>query len=561
MQHKHESRRGVWLAVLFTLAALVISAAAAEVQQDGAPAPLPLRELDFGPFATALEALSEERVAVLDELVIEATFAELQAAMEAGDLTTVELTTYYLARIRDIDVDGLRSMQELNPDMLMIAAQLDAERASGEVRGPVHGIPISLKDNIGTGDAMHTTAGAAALAQARSDRDSHVASALREAGAVIIGKANMSEWANWMHSGPSGYSALGGQVLSPYGRSVGPYGSSTGSAVGTSANLVAASIGTETLGSLIAPASVNSVVAIYPSRGRVSRDRVIPVTDQSDTAGPVARTVMDAAKMLTVIAGLDPNDPTTVQEGSPTNYAAGLAPDGLAGRRIGFFTRIGAPVEGLKPADFLDHPKTGLGQVRAALKDAGAEIVLIWDEGLGVGDERESILREFYALANNGLRIGFAEYAAATGLTGSITSITDVVAFNDQDPEAYAFHGQPLLVTAVASTLSRAEYESIGARMRDRARSYVDGLLAMYELDAIAAIGNAFSVAYAIAGYPAITVPAGLAAYETPYAKQVGPTGLTFTGRLFEDAEIIGYAYAFEQASLLREVPRPSGVD
>ena len=263
-----------------------------------------MRELDFGPFATALEILSEERVAVLDELFIEATFTELQAAMEAGDLTAVELTTYYLARIRDIDVDGLRSMLELNPDALMIAAQLDAERASGDVRGPLHGIPISLKDNIGTGGAMHTTAGAAALAQPRSDRDSHVAAALREAGAVIIGKANMSEWAYWMHSGPSGYSALGGQVVSPYDRSIDPSGSSTGSAVSTSANLVAASIGTETLGSLISPVSVNGVVAIYPSRGRVSRDRVIPLTYQFDTAGPIARTVMDAAKLLTVIAGL-----------------------------------------------------------------------------------------------------------------------------------------------------------------------------------------------------------------------------------------------------------------
>ena len=192
-------------------------------------------------------------------------------------------------------MDGLHSMVELNPDALVIAAQLDAERASGVVRGPLHGIPVSLKDNIGTGDAMHNTAGTAALEQARSDRDAHVAAALREAGAVIIGKANLSEWAYWMHTGPSGYSALGGQSVSPYGRSIDPSGSSTGSAVGTSANLVAASIGTETLGSLISPAAVNGVVAIYPSRGRVSRDRIIPVTDQTDTAGPVARTVRDAA--------------------------------------------------------------------------------------------------------------------------------------------------------------------------------------------------------------------------------------------------------------------------
>ena len=534
---------------------ILIIAALTAAQQEVAPAPPPLRALDFGPFETALEALTEERVAALDELVIEATFAELQAAMAAGDLTAVELTTYYLSRIREIDVDGLHSMVELNPDALVIAAQLDAERASGAVRGPLHGIPVSLKDNIGTGDAMHNTAGTAALEQARSDRDAHVAAALREAGAVIIGKANLSEWAYWMHTGPSGYSALGGQAVSPYGRSIDPLGSSTGSAVGTSANLVAASIGTETLGSLISPAAVNGVVAIYPSRGRVSRDRIIPVTDQTDTAGPVARTVRDTAMLLTVIAGQDPNDPTTVAEISPTDYAAELAPDALSGKRIGFFTKIDAPIEGPTSAvEFLDL--LGLGQIRAALDQAGAEVVLIWDEGPSmIKDE------EFVALANNGLRIGFAEYVAATGLTGSITTIADVVAFNDQDPEAFAFHGQPRLVEAAASTLSREEYESMGARMRERARSYIDGLFAEYELDAIAAIDNTFSMAYATAGYPAITVPAGLAANGMPYAADGNPFGLTFTGRLFADAEIIGYAYAFEQASLLREVPNPAAGD
>ena len=534
--------------VACALAVLAAAGAHAGARQEVDVAPPPLRDLDFGPFTHALEALSEERVAALDEIVIEATFAGLHAAMEAGELTAVELTTYYLARIEVVDVGGLRSMLELNPDALTIAAQRDAERASGEVRGPLHGIPISLKDNVGTGDAMHTTAGAAALAQARSDRDSHVAAALREAGAVILGKANLSEWANWMHFGPSGYSALGGQVVSPYGRSLDPLGSSTGSAVGASANLVAASIGSETLGSLIAPASANGVVGIYPSRGRVSRDRVIPLVDQTDAVGPVARTVMDAAMLLTVIAGFDPNDPTTVREGSSTDYAAGLTPDALAGKRIGFFVGIGEPVEGLTPDEFLDAPDVGLGQVRAALAEAGAEVVLIWEEGQGPGEE-------FDALANNGLRIGFADYAAATGLTGSITSIADVVAFNDQDPDAFAFHGQARLADAAASGLSRAEYEAIGARMRSAARSYVDRLFAEYGIDAIASIGNAFSGAYAVAGYPAITVPAGLAADETIYAPDGSPFGLTFTGRLFEDARIIGYAYAFEQASLLREVP------
>ena len=519
-----------------------------------APAPPPLRALDFSPFEAALDTLSAQREAALDEIVIEATFAELQAAMAAGDLTSAELTTYYLARTREIDVDGLRSMGELNPDALTIAAQLDAERAAGAVRGPLHGIPISLKDNIGTGDAMHNTAGAAALAQARSDRDAHVAAALREAGAVLIGKANLSEWAYWMHGGPSGYSALGGQVVSPYDQAIDPLGSSTGSAVGTSANLVAAAVATETMGSLIAPAAVNGVVGIYPSRGLVSRDRVIPLTDHTDTAGPIARTVTDAAILLTAIAGYDPNDPATVQR-SPVDYAAGLVLDALAGKRIGFFTLNDEPLEGLTTAaEFLDE--AGLDPIRAALADAGAEVVLLWDTGLSTTEESQQLLLD------NGLRIGFAEYAAATGLTDSITSLADVVAFNDQDPEAYAFYGQSLLVSAAESTLSRAEYAAHGARLRERARAHIDALFAEYELDAIASLANLFSGTYAAAGYPAITVPAGLAASDMAYAPLTGgpgsPFGLTFTGRLFEDAAVIAYAYAFEQASRLREVP-PAG--
>ena len=540
---RRAARRGWLPAGAFTLAAFAGAALAAAGAREEAPPPL--RELDFGPFEAAMESLSEQRVAVLDELVIEATFAGLQAAMAAGELTAVELTSYYLSRIRKFDVDGLRSMLELNPDALAIAAQRDA----GAVRGPLHGIPVSLKGNIGTGDAMHTTAGAAALAQARADRDAHVAAALRAAGAVIIGKANLSEWSNWMHDGPSGYSALGGQVVSPYDPALDPLGSSTGSAVGVSANLVAASIGTETVGSLIAPASVNGVVSIYPSRGRVSRDRIIPLTDQTDAPGPVARTVRDAAILLTAIAGHDPNDPASVQESVPTDYAAGLALDALAGKRIGFLM-IDEPDAEVTPAVFLDE--SGLGPVRAALAAAGAEVVLIWDSGQEMSEDEATL----QLLLDNGLRIGFAEYAAATGLTGAITSIADVVAFNERDPEAFAFYGQPLLESAAASTLPRAEYEAAGARLRERARAHVDGLFAAYELDAIVSIADLFSGSYALAGYPAITVPAGLAARGMAYAHLTGgegsPFGLTFTGRLFEDAQIIGYAYAFEQASLLR---------
>jgi len=394
----HVLSRAMIVAVL--LLALPLFGAAA---QEPEPAPPPLRALDFAPFEVALSELDADRVGQLDAIVPEATFDELQSAMAAGELTSLELTTYYLSRIRDIDVGGLQTMLELNPDALSIAADLDAERAAGTVRGPLHGIPISIKDNIGTGDQLHNTAGAAALADVRSDRDSFVAAALREAGAVILGKANMSEWAYWMHLGPSGYTALGGQVLNPYDPTLDPLGSSTGSAVGTSANLVAASIGTETLGSLIAPASVNGVVGMYPSRGLVSRDRVIPITDQTDTPGPIARTVTDAAILLTAMAGVDAEDDTTNEaaELAGTDFTKLLDAQALQGVRVGLFTSAAEPYENMTNEEFFDL--IGMSPAIAGLEAAGAEVVPIWDAGV---DNSEL----FVVLGNNGLRLGFADY-------------------------------------------------------------------------------------------------------------------------------------------------------
>jgi len=514
------------------------------VAQTADPAPPPLRALDFAPFETALAELGADRVGELDAIVPEATFDKLQSAMAAGDLTSLELTTYYLSRVRDIDVDGLQSMLELNPDALTIAADLDAERAEGTVRGPLHGIPVSIKDNIGTRDQMHNTAGAAALADIRSDRDSFVAAALREAGAVIMGKANMSEWAYWMHTGPSGYTALGGQVVSPYDPAFDPLGSSTGSAVGTSANLVAASIGSETLGSLIAPAAANGVVGMYPSRGLVSRDRVIPVTDQTDTPGPIARTVTDAAVLLTAIAGVDTEDATTDEAAAlaGTDFTELLDAGALKGKRVGIFTAAAAPLEGMSNEDFFST--IGIGPAIAGLEAAGAEVVPIWDAGL-------DNLTAFVALGNNGLRLGFSDYIAAVDPGGPIGSIADVVAFNAQDMKRNAFYGQERLEETAASDGTREQYEELGAQLRDEARGHIADLLEQNGIDVIAAPSNRFSSIYAVAGYPSVTVPAGL----RPTGEAIG---LTFTGSYLEDAQVLAYAYAFEQATGLREVP-PTG--
>jgi amidase len=504
--------------------------------------PEPLQALDFTPFQAALEALDPDRLAALDELVVEATFDDLQAAMTAGGLSSVELTSYYLARTRDLDVDGLRSMLELNPDALATAADLDAEREAGTVRGSLHGIPISLKGNIGTGDAMHTTAGAAALAGSRSDRDAAIAARLREAGAVIIGKANLSEWAYWMHRGPSGYSALGGQVLSPYDPVLDPLGSSTGSAVGTSANLVAGSIGTETLGSIIAPAAANGVVGVHPSLGLVSRDRVIPVTDQTDTPGPITRTVTDSAILLSAIAGVDPEDPVTSEAADldGTDFTTFLDTEALRSARVGVWTGLPDGLLGDMSAEEY-FELLGMGPAIASLGAAGAEVVPVW------GSPLDNIER-FDTLGNNGLRMGFAEYIAAVDSDGPVSSIADVVAFNEQDPEHYAAYGQTLLEAAAASDATPVEYEALGAQLRDEARHYIDGLLADNDVDVIVSKANLFSGAYAVAGYPSVTVPAGV-------DDLFGAVGVTFTGGYLQDGEVLGFAYAFEQASGLRVAP------
>jgi len=515
----------------------------AGTEEPAAP-PEPLQALDFAPFEDALAALAPERLAVLDELVIEATFDDLQAAMTAGELSSVELTSYYLARTRD--VDGLRSMLELNPEALIIAADLDAERVAGTVRGALHGIPISLKSNIATGDAMHTTAGAAALAGSRSDRDAWIAARLRDAGAVIVGKANLSEWAYWMHRGPSGYSSLGGQVVSPYDSSFDPLGSSTGSAVGTSANLVAGSIGTETLGSIIAPAAKNGVVGVHPSLGLVSRDRVIPITDQTDTPGPITRTVTDAAILLSAIAGEDPEDPMTsaAAELAGTDFTSFLDAEALDSVRVGVWTGVDEELLGeMSAEEFFEL--LGLAPALAGLDAAGATVVPVWISALNNRDR-------FSTLGNNGLRMGFAEYIAAVDPDATIDSIADVIAFNEQDPERYAPYGQELLEAAAASDATPEAYEALGAELRDEARAYVDGLLADNDVEVIVSMDNAFASAYAVAGYPAVTVPAG-------QSELTGPSGLTFAGGYLQDGKALGFAYAFEQATALREAPTVRG--
>ncbi len=269
------------------------------------------RARDLSPFAAALDDFSAERAAELDMVLAGQDIPGIQALMESGELSAVELVTYYVDRIQRYDIDKLNSVMTLNPEALAIAAQMDEERAAGAELGPLHGIPVLLKDNIATGDGMPTTAGAYALKDWQSDRDAFLVQQLRDAGAIILGKANLSEWANYMDPCmPSGFSAVGGQTRHPYGP-YDPLGSSTGSAVSVAANLTTASVGSETSGSLIQPARVNSVAALRPSQGLISRDRIVPLGEALDTPGPMGRSLMDVALMLNAMAGVDENDPKT----------------------------------------------------------------------------------------------------------------------------------------------------------------------------------------------------------------------------------------------------------
>jgi amidase len=504
----------------------------------------PRRPLDFRPFAEALSGLTPEQRCRLDAFVLEATAPQLQADFAAGRYSASELVAYYVDRIRRLDAIQLRSVIELNPEALDIAARLDSERASGHVRGALHGVPILLKDNIGTGDRLHTTAGAAALSVAHSDRDAHLVAGLREAGAIILGKTNLSEWAYWMsYVAPSGFSALGGQVVSPYGAGIDPFGSSTGSAVAVTMNLAAITVGTETAGSIVAPSARASVVGMRPSLGLVSRDRVVPISDECDTAGPIGRTVTDVAATLTAMApARDIRDRHSDRaEGvHGTNFMAALDPEALSGKRIGL---IGIELTG--PAD--DEwiiANSGFTDVVRAMEAAEAKVVVIRPAPFDF--EGPGFVPEF----NWGLREGVNAYLAATD--APVRTLADVIAFNDENPSRYAPWGQDRLRDCLWSPLGEREARQISRANRQQARDYLTGLLDADELDVLAGIDTLQSLIYPFAGFPAIAVPAGLYPGGAPYS-------VTFIGRPRTDADLIGIAYAYEQASRLRVPPALAG--
>ena len=492
-------------------------------------------------------------VAALD--LDEAGIGELQREMEAGRQTARSLAASRLARIAEVD-PLLRSVLQVNPDALAIADALDAERRAGRVRGPLHGIPVLLKDNVATGDGMDTTAGSLALAGNRAPRDAFLVERLRAAGAVILGKTNLSEWANIRSSrSSSGWSARGGQTRNPYALDRSPCGSSSGTAAAVAAGLAVAGVGTETDGSIVCPSSATALVGVKPTVGLVSRTGIVPISRTQDTAGPMARTVADAAVLLGALAGADPADPATLQAGrkAEPDYRRFLDPRGLSGARIGVVRKR---VHGLSPeADRL------LDAAVAEMRRQGAVIVDPADiPHLGEYDDAETEVLLYE------LKAGLAAYLPEWAPGAPVQSLADVIAWDEAHRDAeMRYFGQDLFEKAEAKgPLTDPAYRRALATCRRLSRKEgLDAVLSRHRLDALVALtggppwtidlvtGDHFVVSSstpaAVAGYPSLTVPAG---------QVFGlPVGVTFMGPAWSEGTLLRLAYAYEQATRHRRPP------
>jgi amidase len=486
----------------------------------------------------------------------EATLDELQRRMQSGALSALALTEAYLARIEALDRSGplLRSVIETNPDAAAIARELDRERRERGPRGPLHGIPVLLKDNLDTADRTTTTAGSLALEGSHPARDSFVAARLREAGAVLLGKANMSEWANIRSTrSTSGWSARGGQCRNPYALDRNPCGSSSGSAVAVSANLCALAVGTETDGSVVCPASANGVVGIKPTLGLVSRAGIIPIAHSQDTAGPLARSVRDAAVLLGAMSGLDPRDPATAAGQPSSDYTRFLQADGLRGARIG----VARGLLGFHP---------GVERVvEAALATLRAQGAVLVDPAdvphVGEYDESELLVLLYE------LKADLAAYLQGLGPKAPVKSLADVIAFNEAHAaQEMPFFGQELFLKAQQKgPLSDTAYlEALEKNHRLSRGEGIDAVMDDHRLDALLAatggpawltdpvtgdhFGGGCSTPAAVAGYPHVSVPAGFVSGL--------PVGLSFFGRAWSEGVLLRLAYAFEQATRARRPPR-----
>jgi len=459
-----------------------------------------------------------------------ATIADIQAALAGGEVTSAGLVDAYLARFLAFDEGGpaLNSVQAIHPAAREQAVALDAERAAGRIRGPLHGIPILLKDNVGTND-MPTTAGSVALAENVPPQDATLTARLREAGAIILGKTQLSEFANWVSLRmPNGYSSLGGQVVNAY-TGGDPSGSSSGSGVAGSMALAAATIGTETSGSILSPSNANSLVGVKPTMGLVSRAGVIPLAANFDVPGPMTRTVWDAAAVLSAIAGPDPRDPATAASAEHLppggDYAAALGPDALAGARIGFVPRNNELF--VRALEDLER----LGAVLVPIQDSNARYVALTEIGL--------IFNEF--------KFGINRYLAEEAGPGlPVKTLTDIILFNQRHPDQVKY-GQDLLVASEATPGSGSIADTAAIPTITGSRAVADDLFRANGVDAIVGPNAPYTNLGAAAGYPTVTVPSG-------YNGRT-PQGLSFFGPAWSEARLLGFAYAYEQGSQRREAP------
>ena len=467
----------------------------------------------------------------------EITIGELQAKMKAGELSARKLTEMYLERIREID-PKINSVIEINPDALKIADEMDKERKKGKLRSPLHGIPVLIKDNIDTADKMKTTAGSFALLDAPTpNRDAFVVSQLRKSGAIILGKTNLSEWANFRSTKSiSGWSGRGGQTNNPYILDKNPCGSSAGTGAAISANLAAVGIGTETNGSIICPATRNGIVGIKPTLGLVSRNGIIPIAHSQDTAGPMARTVTDAAMLLGAIVGHDKADAVTSQASQgQKDYTKFLDKDGLRGARIGVarqFLGKDAKVNAIYETHF------------QVLKDSGATLIdVTFPTVADFGKDETAVLQyEFKTDLNKYLAARNAKYK----------TLTDLIKFNEENKEReLPLFGQEIFIESEkrGDLTENAYIRALQNIKRAAQANGIDAVVAKDNLDAIVspANGGTWSLA-AVAGYPYITVPAGFID-EMPF-------GIGFFGRAFSEPQLIKFAYAFEQKTKMRRAPK-----
>lgn len=482
-------------------------------------------DININQFKAELDQMSDLKFKNIGNLISNSNIKDIQSLYDSKKLTCEELVIYYLKRIEKYDINKLNSIIELNPDVIKIAREKDKETRSGKL----YGIPITLKANIGTSDKIHTTAGSYALKDSILDEDSFIVKKLRSEGAIILGKTNLSEFANYMTTKSSnGYSALGGQTQNPYGEfDVG--GSSSGSASSVASGFSVASIGTETAGSIIYPSSQNSVVGIKPSIGLISRDRIVPIAESQDTAGVISKNVDDDALILSSIYGYDTNDKDTIaSKNLDENYSNYLTEKSIKGIKVAI----------LKPFAARSNESYILERIEKEFKGMGNQTQIV-----SFSDEVNNI--KMSEALEAGFKFDIAKYLKTAKVNG-VNSLNDIVYINKEDLENRAPYGQDLLEKSLSNKMTYEEYKNLVESNKNIASKEIDSILK--NADVIVSLSNQAATAYAPADYPALTVPSG-------YKSSGKPIGITFVGSKFEEGKLLKIANVYETNTKYRKDP------